>query len=234
MPNERSPSTETSSGSSRSTASAGSFKRRPLVLGMYSSSRSSQGLLPAREASRISAFVWWTHGTSMRRQEQSSLLADRLSGGVSSCRGSLTSSAGILTGMIWRSGTSFLRPLTQRKRRAPHLALRPDAATATLSRPARSCLRGVPIRQTLGRMQDLGSDPGGVREGSFRPSAVLYRPVSRPFVSHGGRLAQNIELSLADVSGTGCSTSQCSTTRPSPSSRKMSIPAQSRSPGHCW
>ena len=57
----------------------GFIQAQTLVLGMYSSSRSSQGLPPAREASRISAFGWWTHGTSIRRQEQSSLLADRLS-----------------------------------------------------------------------------------------------------------------------------------------------------------
>ena len=45
---------------------------------------------------------------------------------------------------------------------------------------------------------------------------------------------QNIVLELADASGTRCSTSQCSTILPSPSSLKMSMPAQSPSPGQCW
>ncbi len=45
---------------------------------------------------------------------------------------------------------------------------------------------------------------------------------------------QNMVLALADCSGMGWSTSQCSTILPLSSRRKMSMPAQSRSPGHCW
>jgi hypothetical protein len=43
---------------------------------------------------------------------------------------------------------------------------------------------------------------------------------------------QNIVLSLADCSGTTCITSQCSTILPLSSSRKISMLAPSRSPGH--
>ena len=46
--------------------------------------------------------------------------------------------------------------------------------------------------------------------------------------------SQNIVFELAAESGMRCSTSQCSTILPSSSSRKISIPAQSPSPGHCW
>src|SRR4051812_48195381 len=47
---------------------------------------------------------------------------------------------------------------------------------------------------------------------------------------------QNMELSLADSRGTTCSTSQCSTTLPCASTRKISMPAQSLSLslGHSW
>ena len=50
----------------------------------------------------------------------------------------------------------------------------------------------------------------------------------------GEERSQNIVLGLADFSATCCSTSQCSTTLPSSSNRKMSMPAQSRSPGQVW
>lgn len=48
--------------------------------------------------------------------------------------------------------------------------------------------------------------------------------------------SQNIVLPLADLSGTTCSTSQCSTILPLSSRRNMSMPAQllSASPGHSW
>jgi AcrR family transcriptional regulator len=45
---------------------------------------------------------------------------------------------------------------------------------------------------------------------------------------------QNIVLSLADDSGTFCSTSQCSTIFPLSSKRKISILAHCSSPGHSW
>ena len=48
------------------------------------------------------------------------------------------------------------------------------------------------------------------------------------------RCDQNIVFGFADSSGTRCSTSQCSTTLPSSSRRKMSMPAQSVSPGQVW
>ena len=47
------------------------------------------------------------------------------------------------------------------------------------------------------------------------------------------RQDQNIVLGFAEVCGTNWSTSQCSTILPSASSRKISMPAQSLSPGHC-
>jgi hypothetical protein len=43
---------------------------------------------------------------------------------------------------------------------------------------------------------------------------------------------QNMLFEFADVSGIRWSTSQCSTIFPASSSRKMSMPAQSASPGH--
>src|SRR6185295_12659666 len=49
-----------------------------------------------------------------------------------------------------------------------------------------------------------------------------------------GESHQNIVLPLADLSGTTCNTSQCSTILPPSSRRKMSMPAQSWSPGQCW
>jgi SWIM zinc finger len=48
------------------------------------------------------------------------------------------------------------------------------------------------------------------------------------------RAVQNMPLLLAACSGTVCNTSQCSTTLPTSSSRKMSMPAQSGPPGHTW
>lgn len=44
---------------------------------------------------------------------------------------------------------------------------------------------------------------------------------------------QNIVFELADDSGMRCRTSQCSTILPSSSRRKISMPAQSLSPGQC-
>jgi cation transport ATPase len=48
------------------------------------------------------------------------------------------------------------------------------------------------------------------------------------------RAVQNMPLLLAACSGTVCNMSQCSTTLPTSSSRKMSMPAQSGPPGHTW
>jgi enamine deaminase RidA (YjgF/YER057c/UK114 family) len=55
---------------------------------------------------------------------------------------------------------------------------------------------------------------------------VYCSRLSRPAISRSG---QNIVLPFAAASGTTCNTSQCSTIFPSSSSRKMSMPAQSRS-----
>ena len=69
---------------------------------------------------------------------------------------------------------------------------------------------------------------------TFRAHVELVRrqtsamPVTRRTWSCAADLPpspQNMVLSLADESGMTCSTSQCSTILPSPSKRKMSIPA---------
>ena len=98
------------------------------------------------------------------------------------------------------------------------------------SRRRRGCFHRSPGRHgrggNLGSRTDRRFVAGGGSRNTHRgwtmkraacPAAGLSLPV--------GRAGQNIVLSLAAVSGTGCSTSQCSTILPSPSSRKMSMPA---------
>ena len=88
--------------------------------------------------------------------------------------------------------------------------------------------------------QSLVNVPG-VRPRTCLGSGLCFSPVrgERPCGQASAVLVmrhrtQNIELGFADSFGTLCSTSQCSTTLPLSSRRKMSMPAQSASPGQVW
>ena len=83
--------------------------------------------------------------------------------------------------------------------------------------------------------QNLRPEPVAPHEpGLYRPaklveedgfvSLIEFESVSTVYGSAAFRRYQNIVLLLAEVSGTICSTSQCSTTLPFSSKRKMLIP----------
>ena len=106
--------------------------------------------------------------------------------------------------------------------------------------PSSSCSarRAVTRQAGRGRVQR----PGAARAAARRASGLYVRRARRASSERNRarpsgeaeRFPQNIEFAFADVAGTRCSTSQCSTILQSSSSRKMSMPAHSPSPGQCW
>jgi hypothetical protein len=127
----------------------------------------------------------------------------------------------------------------------------PTSPIATPSGGRRIAPRSKPLRRRLPseHHEPLPRPPSSLRPqgvalgldasaGSWpRPPATKHRCRNQQEVGHrsvgalGGSGAgdrnygQNMPLSFAEVSGTACSTSQCSTTLPAGSMRKMSIPA---------
>src|SRR5690348_6216418 len=88
---------------------------------------------------------------------------------------------------------------------------------------SRSSCHESPLRRHSLQPCPLGFTGFRCRDSSFFKCAQVSAIASS---------VQNMVLPLADVGGTLCSTSQCSTIRPCASKRKMSMPAQSLSPGH--